>query len=355
MVNSKRVYAKEDLPGPRLCGEPLLSHAAIWGAPKLASSLGPVPVGSLPLCSQSWCMQILVCALQDWNLCFLLSSAATAKSCQLCPTLCDPIDGSPPGSPVPGILQARTLEWGAISFSNAWKWKVKVKSLSCVRLLATPWTAAYQAPLSTGFSRQEYWSGSPVAYNQIPLAIDTRFPGDSQSLCWIPRLEGLTWGSEPSQKYENFFGIIVLQSVGHSPGGYGIWIFCDCAPPTILLWLFLCLWTCIIFFWWVPVVNSCSTASCSFCALAGGKRTHPATQPSGTRSPPWMKLMAAPGCGILQRSASSPWYLLPLSFMFPLPIIRVRSQCGSDGGIQNVLWKGVAYTSKGLLDNINLY
>ena len=84
-----------------------------------------------------------------------------AKSLQSCPTLCNPIDGSPPGSPVPEILQARTLEWVAISFSNAWKWKVKVKSLSRVRLLATPWTAAYQAPPPMGFSRQEYWSGVP--------------------------------------------------------------------------------------------------------------------------------------------------------------------------------------------------
>ena len=81
---------------------------------------------------------------------------------QSCPTVCDPIDGGPPGSPVPGILQARTLEWVAISFSNAWKWKVKEKSFSHVRLLATPWTAAYQAPLSMGFSRQEYWSGVPL-------------------------------------------------------------------------------------------------------------------------------------------------------------------------------------------------
>ena len=88
--------------------------------------------------------------------------AAAAKSLQLCPTLCNPIDGSPPGSPVPGILQARTLEWVAISFSNAWKWKVKVKLPSHVRLLATPWTAAYQAPPSMGFSRQEYWSGLPL-------------------------------------------------------------------------------------------------------------------------------------------------------------------------------------------------
>ena len=78
---------------------------------------------------------------------------------QSSPTLCDPIDGSPRGSPIPGILQARTLEWVAISFSNAWKWKVKVKSLSRVRRLATPWTEAYQAPSSMGFSRQEYWSG----------------------------------------------------------------------------------------------------------------------------------------------------------------------------------------------------
>ena len=89
-------------------------------------------------------------------------AAAAAKSLQSCPTLCDPIDGSPPGSPVPGNLQARTLEWVAISFSNAWKWKVKVKLLSCVRLLATPWTTAYRAPPSMGFSRQEYWSGVPL-------------------------------------------------------------------------------------------------------------------------------------------------------------------------------------------------
>ena len=82
-----------------------------------------------------------------------------AKSLQSCPTLCDLIDGSPRRSPVPGILQARTLEWVAISFSNAWKWKVKVKSLSGVQLFETPWTAAYQAPLPMGFSRQEYWSG----------------------------------------------------------------------------------------------------------------------------------------------------------------------------------------------------
>ena len=89
------------------------------------------------------------------------AAAAAAKSLQSYPTLCDPIDGSPPGSSIPGILQARTLEWVAISFSNAWKWKVKVKSLSHVRLFEIPWTAAYQVPLSMEFSRQEYWIGLP--------------------------------------------------------------------------------------------------------------------------------------------------------------------------------------------------
>ena len=99
----------------------------------------------------------------------LSESAATAaaKSLQSCPTLCDPIDGSPPGSPVPGILQAK------ISFSNAWKWKVKVKLLSRVWLLATPWTAASQAPPSMGFSRQEYWSRVPLPspLNQLYIHI----------------------------------------------------------------------------------------------------------------------------------------------------------------------------------------
>ena len=99
----------------------------------------------------------------------LAAAAAAAKSLQSCPTLCDPIDGSPPGSPVLGILQARTLEWVAVSFSNAWKWKVKVKSLSRVRLFTIPWTAAYQAPPSMGFSRQECWSGVPLPSPQLIL------------------------------------------------------------------------------------------------------------------------------------------------------------------------------------------
>ena len=107
---------------------------------------------------------------RSWSLSSIMNgewcNAAAAKSLQLCPTLCDPIDGLPPGSPVPGILQARTLEWVAISFSNAWNWKVKVKSPLRVRLLANPWTAAYQAPPSMGFSRQEYWSGVPFAFSE---------------------------------------------------------------------------------------------------------------------------------------------------------------------------------------------
>ena len=101
-------------------------------------------------CEQAW---VVMC----------LAAAAAAKSLQLCLTLCNPTDGSPPGSPIPGILQARTLEWVAISFSNAWKWKVKVKSLSHARLLVTPWTGAHQPPPSMRSSRQEYWSGVPIA------------------------------------------------------------------------------------------------------------------------------------------------------------------------------------------------
>ena len=107
------------------------------------------------------------------------AAAAAAKSLQSCPTLCDPVDGSPPGSAIPGILQARTLEWVAISFSNAGKWKVKVKSLSSVQLSATPWTAAYQALPSMGFSRQEYWSGVPLTQPYIyiyPFSPKTPLP-----------------------------------------------------------------------------------------------------------------------------------------------------------------------------------
>ena len=98
------------------------------------------------------------------------AAAAAAKSLQSCPTLCDPIEGSPPGSPIPGILQARALEWVAISVSNARKWKVKGKSFSRVRPSVTPWTAAFQVPPSMGFSRQEYWSGVPLPKEDIQMS-----------------------------------------------------------------------------------------------------------------------------------------------------------------------------------------
>ena len=123
-------------------------------APKIlrSSSLEPVNVTYMTKVTLQMSLSIL-----RWG-----NYPAAVKLLQLRPTLWDPIDGSPPGSPVLGILQAWILEWVAISFSNAWKWKVKVKSLSRVWLLATPWTAAHQAPPSMGFSRQEYWSGVPL-------------------------------------------------------------------------------------------------------------------------------------------------------------------------------------------------
>ena len=122
-----------------------------------------------------------------------LCPAAAAKMLQSCPTLCDPISGSPPGIldgiPVPGILQARTLEWVAVSISNAWKWKVKVKSLSPVQLPATPWTAAHQAPPSVGFSRQEYCSGvplpSPSVHWLLPYLGSTDHLNSAHCLVWI--------------------------------------------------------------------------------------------------------------------------------------------------------------------------
>ena len=131
-----------------------------------AESTRPLLVSPLPSSSQ-------VILPRDSQLCTaqFSAAAAAAKSLQPCPTLCDPIDGSPPSSPVPGILQAWTLEWVAISFSSAWKWKVKVQSLGCVQLLATPWTAAYQASPSMGFSRQEYWSGGRCLLRTVLWAL----------------------------------------------------------------------------------------------------------------------------------------------------------------------------------------
>ena len=121
-----------------------------------------------------------------------LCAAAAAKSLQSCPTLCDPMDCSLPRFSVHGILQARTLEWVAISFSNAWKWKVKVKSLSRVWLLVTPWTAAYQPPPSMGFSGHQYWSGVPLPSPSLCAQLCISNPqGRSQQL--LSTGEGVSW------------------------------------------------------------------------------------------------------------------------------------------------------------------
>jgi len=131
--------------------------------------------------------------------CFDTFAAAAAKSLQSCLTLCDPIDSSPPGSPIPGILQERTLEWVAISFSSAWKWKVekvKGKSLSPVQLFATPWAAAYQAPPSMGFSRQEYWSGVPLP---SPMN-ESAAAAEAKSLQLCPTLCNPIDGSPPGSR-----------------------------------------------------------------------------------------------------------------------------------------------------------
>ena len=104
----------------------LISSASVRSIPFL-SLIEPIFAWNVPLVS------LIFLILANHNS-FASITPATAKSLQSCQTLCNPIDSSPPGSPVSDILQARTLEWVAISFSNAWKWKVKVKSLSLVRL-----------------------------------------------------------------------------------------------------------------------------------------------------------------------------------------------------------------------------
>ena len=172
-----------------------------------------------------------------------------------CVWLCDPIDGSPPGSPVPGILQARTPEWVVISFSNAWKWKVKVKSLSRVWLLTTPWTIAYQAPLSMGFSRQEYWSGLPLPSPDQPRKhIKKQRPyfankgPSSQSYGFSSSHVGVwEWDYKESWAPRNWcFWTVVLESrLDHKdnqpvhPKGNQSWIFTgrtDVEAATPILW-----------------------------------------------------------------------------------------------------------------------
>ena len=148
----------------------------------------------------------------------MLSAAAAAKSLQSCPTLCDPIDGRPPGSPIPGILQERTLEWVAISFSNAWKWKVKVKSLSRVWPSATPRTAAFQAPPSMGFSRQEYWNGVPLPSPLYTLhTLKSTNSNCSTSLLRCPKYTryGLTGPNSNSSIYSRLSSLMCYMLLIH--------------------------------------------------------------------------------------------------------------------------------------------
>ena len=139
--------------------DPVISILVIYPKELKTETHMPAFIAALFTIAKRW--QQTQCPQVD-EIWWSIAAAAAAKLLQSCLTLCDPIDIRPPGSPAPGILQARTLEWFAISFSSAWKWKVKGKSLSRVQLLATPWTIAYQAPPSMGFSRQEYWSGVPL-------------------------------------------------------------------------------------------------------------------------------------------------------------------------------------------------
>ena len=135
-----------------------------------------------------------------------------AKLLQSCPTLCDPLDGSPLGSSVPGILQARILEWLAIAFSNAWKWKVTVKSLSRAWLLVTPWTAPYQAPPSMGFSRQDYWSGLLLPY-YVPFKRNWR-SGESPGLARRSN-QSILKEISPEYSLEGLMLKLKLQYFGH--------------------------------------------------------------------------------------------------------------------------------------------
>ena len=139
----------------------LFTYVSVYASVLLSPLISPSPSSPRPLSIKacSLCLHLHCCSVSRFICTMLLLLLLLSHFSRV--RLCDPIDGSPPGSAVPGILGVRTLEWVAISFSNAWKWKSKVKSLSPVWLLATPWTAAYQAPPSMGFSRQEYWSGMP--------------------------------------------------------------------------------------------------------------------------------------------------------------------------------------------------
>ena len=108
--------------------------------------------------------------------------------------------------------------------------------------------------------------------NQIPLAFKVWFSRKSSSHCWTPRFGSLSWGSEPSLQWVDFCGIRVLQFVSHPPSSYGIWFYCDCTPPTVSLWLLLCLWMLGIFFGEFQrlPVDDCSAVSCDSGVLARG-------------------------------------------------------------------------------------
>ena len=143
---------------------------------------------------------------REWGKCMAMAhaaAAAAAKSLQSCPTLCDPIDGSPPGSPVPGILQARTLEWVAISFSNAWKWKW---SRSVMSNSSRPHgLQPYQASQSMGFSRQEYWSRVPFPWCVLK-------PGQRSVCVQRTRAIDIEWSWKDDSKHAR-----TGESVGHWP------------------------------------------------------------------------------------------------------------------------------------------
>ena len=181
------------------------------------------------------------------------SSPLSAKSLQSCPTLCDPIGGSPPGSSIPGILQARTLEWVAISFSNAWKWKVKVKSFSRVRLCVTPWTAAYQAPPSMGFSRQEYWSGVPLPFpsclSSLLLNLHNEFLFSGVIYFSSKLLDSLYLLDSNSRLklsfpsfvhfFHNFLHHICNNDLKSLSTNTNIWIICESGPLVCFVLLFI--------------------------------------------------------------------------------------------------------------------
>ena len=136
--------------------------------------------------------------------------AAAAKSLQSCLTLCNCIDGSPPGFPVPGIVQARTLEWVSISFSNAWKWKVKAKSLSRVRLFATPWaTAMMNRSLPTRLHCY-YWT----TYVVQEFFLYSQTLGESS----IGYLLGFPFGSAGKESACNVRALGSILGLGTSPG-----------------------------------------------------------------------------------------------------------------------------------------